>query len=55
MFRPVKLVVLAAKGKTGYCSLIEEVTLTGGLFMLYVAHVYLQKQKMLVQNCLENH
>ena len=31
MFRPVQLVVLAAKGKTGFDSLIEEVTLTGGL------------------------
>ena len=31
MFRPVQLVVLAGKGKTGFVSLIEEVTLTGGL------------------------
>ena len=29
MFRPVQLEVLAAKGKTGSGSLIEEVTLTG--------------------------
>ena len=31
MFRPVQLIVLAGKGKTGFDSLIEEVALTEGL------------------------
>ena len=31
MFSPVQLVVLAAKGKTGFDSLIEEIILMGGL------------------------
>ena len=31
IFRPVQLVVLAVEGKTGFGSLIEEVTVTGEL------------------------
>ena len=40
MFRPVHLVVLAAKGKTGFDSLIEEVTLTGGLSKCFLVLVH---------------
>ena len=37
MLRPVQLVVLAVEGKTGFDSLIEEVTLMGSWDRVYIA------------------